>query len=75
VGGERESDLLILANAYEGPLSVELARPTRHSQWNRFIDTSLTPPYEITEEGQYKRLPRQKSYVVGPRSVVVLVSG
>ncbi len=75
LGGDADNDLLILTNAYDGPLSVELAKPSRHAQWFRFIDTALTPPYEINDEGQYKKLARQKIYEVASRSVVVLISG
>ena len=75
VGGETESDLLILANAYEGQLTVELAAPSRHKQWYRFVDTSLTPPHDIRADGKFARLAKPLSYHVAPHSVVVLMSG
>lgn len=75
VGGNDESDILILANAFEGQLAVELAAPTRHQQWFRFLDTSLAPPHDIRADGKYVRLAKPTAYQVAPRSVVVLVSG
>lgn len=74
-GGEVDSDILILASAYEGHLRIELAKPTRESRWFRFLDTSLTAPYEICEPGKFKTLSKQSHYDVAGRSVVVLVSG
>jgi glycogen operon protein len=75
VGGDAESDLLIYANSYEGRLTVELAAPSRHKQWHRFVDTALTPPHEIRADGKFARLAKPLSYDVAPYSVVVLVSG
>ena len=75
VGGDAESDLLIYANSYEGRLTVELAAPSRHKQWHRFVDTALTPPHEIRADGKFARLTKPLSYDVAPYSVVVLVSG
>jgi len=75
VGGDNESDLLIYANSYEGRLTVELAVPSRHKQWHRFVDTALTPPHDIRADGKFARLTKPFSYDVAPYSVVVLVSG
>jgi len=75
VGGDTESDLLIYANSYEGRLTVELAAPSRHKQWHRFVDTALTPPHDIRADGKFARLAKPFSYDVAPHSVVVLVSG
>lgn len=75
VGGDTESDLLIYANSYEGQLTVELAGPSRHKQWHRFVDTALTPPHDIRADGKFARLAKPLSYDVAPHSVVVLVSG
>jgi isoamylase len=74
-GGDADSDILILVNAFEGRLKVELARPSRQLRWYRFVDTSLTPPHEICEGGKLRILARQLGYDVAARSVVVLVSG
>ena len=75
MGGETESDLLIYANSYEGKLTVELAAPSRHKHWHRFVDTALTPPHDIRADDKFVRLAKQSSYDVAPHSVVVLVSG
>ena len=75
VGSDNESDLLIYANSYQGRLTVELAAPTRHKQWHRFVDTALTPPHDIRADGKFARLAKPFSYDVAPYSVIVLVSG
>ncbi len=75
VGGKTENDLLILANSYEGRLTVELAPPSHHKQWYRFVDTSLSPPQDIRADGKFARLAKPLSYNAAPHSVVVLVSG
>ncbi|HEX2523548.1 MAG TPA: glycogen debranching enzyme, partial [Terriglobia bacterium] len=75
VGGKTESDLLILANSYEGRLAVELVSPSHHRQWYRFVDTSLSSPQDIRADGKFARLLKPLSYNAAPHSVVVLVSG
>ena len=59
----------------EGRLTVELAPPSHHKQWYRFVDTSLSPPQDIRADGKFARLAKTLSYNVAPHSVVVLVSG
>jgi pullulanase/glycogen debranching enzyme len=66
----------IMLNAYWEPLEFELPpvgdggpRP-----WRRWIDTSLDSPHDIVEWEQAPAVPGH-TYPVGPRSVVVLVSG
>jgi len=74
-GGDTDNDILVLANAFEGRLKVELAKASRQPRWYRFVDTSLTPPHEICEPGKLRTLARRSEYDVAARSVVVLVSG
>ena len=74
VGGKTASDILILANSYEGQLTVELTHPSHHKQWYRFVDTSLSPPQDIRADGKFARLKKPLTYDVAPHSVVVLVS-
>ncbi|MFN8006135.1 MAG: glycogen debranching protein GlgX [Terriglobia bacterium] len=71
-GGTEDNDLLIICNSGPSNLSVELAKPTRDSNWRLFLDTSLPPPREIYEK--LLPLPQQVSYRVSSHSTVVLVS-
>ena len=75
VGGDEDSDILILTNARDDRLKVELPKPSRQSKWYRVVDTSLTPPHEICNEGEFKNLAKPFQYDVPGRSVIVLVSG
>ena len=75
-GLERQTHHHIMLNAYWEPLEFELPpvadggpRP-----WRRWIDTSLDSPHDIVEWEQAPAVSGH-SYRVGPRSVVVLVSG
>jgi isoamylase len=43
-------------------------------RWRRVIDTMQMPPHDIAEPGAEEVLTDQQHYVVGPRSVVVLMS-
>ena len=42
-------------------------------RWCRVIDTMQMPPHDIAEPGAEAVLTEQRRYVVGPRSVVVLM--
>jgi isoamylase len=67
-----QSDLHIMFNAYWQDLTFELP-PLEGRKWLRVLDTSLTPPQDIAEEGQEEPLEGQ-TYCVRARSVVVLCS-
>ena len=65
-------DLYIMTNAFWEPLTFEL--PALLDQdWCRFVDTMREAPLDILETGHEERLGDQKTYTVGPRSVVVLI--
>jgi glycogen operon protein len=73
VDRERGEELYLVANAHWEGVEVELPACSDDRRWSRFVDTSLDPPEEILEEGQRPVLEDQRSYPVGPRTVVVLV--
>ena len=63
----------LILNAYWEPLTFELPPLEEGLRWRRWIDTTLESPQDITEWNNAP--PHQgKSYVAGPRSVVVLIS-
>ena len=72
LGRDRDDELYVALNAGEKALPFELPPAGKDRAWYRFLDTSLDPPDEICEPGD--ELPLAGSvYLVGPRSVVVLV--
>ncbi len=64
-----DDDVYAMVNAYWEPLTFGLTEP---GPWSRVVDTSLPGPDDIREPGQEVPAP-DGSYVVGPRSVVVLI--
>ena len=62
-------DIFAIFNAYWDQLSFRLPA----SNWRRVVDTSLASPLDIVEETAAP-LHDSRSYGVGPRSVVVLIS-
>jgi glycogen operon protein len=70
-GGEAE-DIYFIANAHwEGHVFELPHLPER--RWCRVVDTMQMPPHDIAEPGAEEVLADQRRYVVGPRSVVVLI--
>jgi glycogen operon protein len=65
----------LIVNAYWEPLVFELP-PAKDGVpgWRRWIDTALDPPKEIVE-WQMAPPVADRTYRVGPRSVVVLIAG
>ena len=72
LGLNRDDELYVALNAGEKALPFELPSAGNGRAWHRFLDTSLDPPDEICEPGD--ELPLAGGvYLVGPRSVVVVV--
>ncbi len=65
--------LHVMLNAYWKPLSFELPALPRGKNWHRIINTALATPYDFSE---LKSAPvvRRKSYIVQPRSSVLLMA-
>lgn len=61
----------VILNAYWEPLDFELPGLGERGSWRRWIDTSLASPDEIVEWQAAPPVPG-RSYLAGPRSVVVL---
>lgn len=66
-------DMYLIANSHWESHEFELPKLAEGKFWYRIIDTSLTPPLDIAEEGTEQLLGNQQSYWVGSRSVVVLM--
>jgi isoamylase len=70
-GGEAD-DIYFIANAHWEEHAFELPHLPERC-WCRVVDTMQMPPHDIAEPGAEEVLADQRCYVVGPRSVVVLI--
>jgi glycogen operon protein len=74
VGRDGDDPIYLFANAHWEPRRFELPRLKAPRRWRRFVDTSLAPGGDAAEPGSEPPLPSARTYVAGPRSVVVLVA-
>ncbi len=68
---ERDEDLYVMINAYRESFHLVIQEESA-TQWKRAIDRSLDYPEDLCESGAEVRMPI-RTYLVQPRSVVVLV--
>jgi isoamylase len=66
-----EEHIYFIANSHWEAHTFEL--PDTGIEWLRFVDTSQSPPDDITDVGAETPSPDQRHYVAGPRSTVVLI--
>jgi glycogen operon protein len=69
------SDLFLMFNASQESVPFVLAPPRRPASWSVVADTSEPSPLDCRDSGELTIVPNQTSYLVGPRSGVVLVTG
>ncbi len=69
-----DEPLYIATNAHWEPKAFDLPRLPAGKSWRRFLDTSLPPGDDALEPGAEAPIVSERSYAVGPRSVVVLVA-
>ena len=73
-GGTSKDDYIYVAmNMHWESHSFELPKPPEGLSWHVFANTDKLPPEDIWEVGQEVMLEDQSEFVVGPRSVVILV--
>ena len=72
-GAQRDVDLYVMISAYWEPLTFTL-QEGQPGDWKRVIDTGRESPDDLREPGMEVPV-RSRSYVVAPRSVVVLMRG
>lgn len=65
--------IYVAMNAHDGGLWFDLPHLPDKRRWHVFVNTGITSPDEIFEPGKEKRLKEQQRFLVGPRSVAVLV--
>ncbi len=66
-------DLYVAMNFYWEPVNFILPSPSKGRKWRLAVDTSLPSPADALEPGTEKPIPHQSSYLVAPRTVMVLV--
>jgi glycogen operon protein len=68
-----DETIYVIAHAHWEPKAFELPRLPAGKSWRRFLDTSRPPGDDALEPGAEVPVTWDRSYAVGPRSVVVLV--
>jgi glycogen operon protein len=73
-GRETDHDLFIVMNAWTESLEFEIPIPPNSGKWRRVINTALPSPKDILDESAAPFIKPSTPYLVGERSVVVLVA-
>jgi isoamylase len=68
-----DETILVIAHAHWEPKAFELPKLPAGKSWRRFLDTSLPPGDDALEPGAEVPVTWDRTYGVGPRSMVVLV--
>jgi len=66
-------DIYLIANAHWETGWFQLPK-LEYKKWHRFIDTSLSGECAIMDDGEYQVLGDQSHYLIGARTVVVLIA-
>lgn len=72
-GNHEDNDIYIIANAYWDALTFQLPQ-LQQQYWYRVLDTSRPSPNDICKANNLQRIPDPYSYLVGTRSVAVLLA-
>ena len=73
-GTATDSTLYVAMNMHWEAHGFELPSPAGNVLWHVAVNTDMAPPADIWEVGMEKKLENQNEFVVGPRSVVILVA-
>ena len=65
---------LLAFNASPEAIQIQLPDDNTEDTWKRIADTSLPAPHDF-EENEYPALAAPHTYVMGPRSFVLLIAG
>jgi len=69
-----DNDFFIMFNSADTACPFILGPAATGKRWLRLIDTARDAPADFLEPGKEAKLPSQREYVVGPRSMVLLIS-
>ncbi|HQJ16304.1 MAG TPA: alpha amylase C-terminal domain-containing protein, partial [Candidatus Omnitrophota bacterium] len=68
-----DNSIYVAMNMHWEMHGFELPKLSHHMQWYVFANTDAQPPFDIWEPGKEVRIENQNEFLVGPRSVVILV--
>lgn len=69
-----EPDIYVVCNMHWDMHGVELPPASEHARWYVSANTDMPSPFDIYEDGNELILENQHEFLVGPRSVAVLIS-
>jgi isoamylase len=72
--GGNGSDVYVLLNMYWDALPFQLLAPISGSKWHIAVNTSMSSPQDVFALAETPVLEDQRHVLLGPRSVIVLVS-
>ncbi|HEC69922.1 MAG TPA: glycogen debranching enzyme GlgX [Candidatus Omnitrophica bacterium] len=72
-GTARDNNIYVAMNMHWEPHTFELPKLPPGWLWYVAVNTDMLPPNDIWEVGKEKKLRDQSCFLVGPRSVIVLV--
>jgi glycogen operon protein len=72
--GGGDDCVYVAANSHWEAHALELPAPPRGLTWHLFADTAAAPPEDAHEPGHEPALADQTRFVIGPRSVAILVT-
>lgn len=72
-GSDRDDFIYVAMNMHWEALPFDLPRLPEGKLWHLFVNTSVAPPGDVYDPGQEPPLPGQQSFLLGARSVVILV--
>ena len=72
-GTAKDDFVYVAMNMHWEALPFELPRLPKGMQWHVFVNTSVQPPEDVYDPGQEPCLADHESFLVGARSVVILV--
>jgi isoamylase len=73
MGLTTDNYIYVAMNMHWEPHSFEIPGPPEGMNWYVAVNTAVSPPEDIWDVGDEKKLRNQGEFMVGPRSVVVLV--
>jgi len=73
-GTANDNSIYVAMNMHWEMHGFELPRLPANMSWHVFANTDTHPPQDIWTPGEEKKLGNQSEFLVGPRSVVILVA-
>ena len=67
-------DIYVAVNAWSAPLDFKVPAAPSGRPWRRVVDTALSSPDDIVDEGKGPRVPVLQVYRVQAHSLIILVS-